>query len=501
MHGNRTRRSPNRWALVMAGAAIVATGSSGSFARVAIAASTSQASHPPSAQAATQSVDAATQFRETFGLRSDAEYVALAGNDEVSFPNRDWGVSLSQAEAEDLGLRLEVQEGLAPAIEFAAEQPSYAGMYVDQLRGGLPVFLFTDVSAVRAEDLADKVEVATEIALAPARWTLDELTLMKEAVGEARGALSAAGVDVISASVHVQANAVEVTVGKLNVEAQAAIAHLAPAAIVLGGDVPIADACSITSCLPPTGTIGGLEIIQTGSDICTAGYVGHRLDIPNSNPIVLVTAGHCIRNGPLAWHHGGTTVGTAFTTHGWTAGSWGDVGAILLDSNSKPTNHNRNLYNPDTNKVITWTGSGVSAAQQEGYQVCRIGWGSWATNHNTSNPLHNHYVGLQCGTIVLYDSDSDGTTNANSQSCVGTTCKWISNMKVVSFDSTGGDSGGTVFPPTTGTSNTLWGTHVHSQADSSTSNRGWYSPYTWGREQFQQHMGYEIEMCLDSPCT
>jgi hypothetical protein len=444
--------------------------------------------------------DAATRFRQQFGLRADRDYVDSSTRDSKSFPNLDWGIPLSEDEAADLQSRLSIQDGLRDAIEFAAAEPSYAGTYLDQLRGGLPVFLFTDVAATDRVQLAAKIKVPTEIAIAPAKWTLEELMATKRTVAKSRESLRTAGVNVTSVSIDIEANVVEVSVIDADSRAEAAISELAPGTVVVDGTLPLADACSITSCLPPTGIIGGLEIVQTGSSICTSGYVGRRADVSGS-PKVLVTAGHCIRGGALAWHHAGTTIGTAFTTNGWYDGSWADVGAILLDSDSKPTTYDQNLYNPDTGKLVTWSGFGDETVQIQGAQVCRIGWGSWSTNHDASDPLRNHYTGLQCGTITRYDTDSDGTTDGNSKSCVGSTCHWISHMKIVSFDSTGGDSGGTIFAPTTGTTTKIYGTHVHSQADSSTSNRGWYSPYYWGRNQFAQHQGTEIYVCLTASCT
>jgi hypothetical protein len=448
--------------------------------------------------AAADAIDAEVEFRSTFGLRNDPDYVALASKGGPEFSNLDWGVPLSNDEVAELQRRLDVRESLGPAIAYAIAQPSYAGIYIDQLRGGLPVFLFTDVSSVDASELAGLAGGSTKIEIAAATRTLKELTATKGAISAARDQLRDAGVDITSVSVHVRTNQVEVGVVKPTPDAALVVSEIAPDAVVVDSSRPTLDSCTITSCPPPTGIIGGLEIVQ-GSDICTAGYVGHRLDVPGT--IALVTAGHCVRNGALTWHHNGSTIGTAASTMGWIAGSYGDVGWILLNSSSIPTAKNRALYNPDTNKVVNVVGYRTSSTQWEGDQLCRIGWGSWAKNHNPSDPLHGHYLGLRCGTIVLYDSDSDGTSDQNSQSCVGTTCKWIRDMKVVSFDSTGGDSGGTVFEPTTGTDAVLMGTHVHSQPDTSTSNRGWYTTYEGGRTELADHLGYDIKVCLNAGCT
>lgn len=461
-----------------------------------------RAAHLTSATSLPDSADAAVEFRSSFGLRADPEYVAMAAGGGPEFSNLDWGVPLSAAEAAELQRRLDVRESLRTAIDYASSQPSYAGAYIDQLQGGMPVFLFADPDVIDASKLTAGVDSTTKVVIGKAARTLQQLSATQDVVSGAREKLRDAGLDVTSVSVHVRDNQVEVgVVGPTN-EKAAALKQIDPDAVLVSSDRPIADACTITSCPPPTGIIGGLEIIQAGSSICTSGWVGKRLDV--AGVTALVTAGHCIRNGALAWHHPtGTTIGTAVTSNGWYDGSWSDVGWIVLNASSIPTTKNRAIYNPDTNKVVSITSTDDANQQLEGDQVCRVGWGSWSKNHNASDPLRNHYTGLQCGTIVLYSSDSDGTTNANSQSCVGSpsVCKYIRYMKVVSFDSTGGDSGGTIFTPTTGTTATLLGTHVHSAADSSTSNRGWYTTYQYNHIELHDYLGYDVVVCLTASCS
>jgi hypothetical protein len=452
---------------------------------------------PGTSQAASTTIELAMTFRASFGLRSDREYVEAASLGASDFPNFDWGLPLSTEEAADLGARVALQDGLGAAVDFAAAQDSWAGMYLDQTRGGIPVFQFVDPDAVPIGDLAALMPEGASFEVTSATRTLADLEADKDAISAQREAIDATGTHLTAVSVHVRANRVEVEATEFTQDGQSLISEIAAEAVFATAAQPTADVCSITSCGPDMK--GGLEIVQVSPSICTSGYVGRRTDV---SPVqyVLVTAGHCVRNGALPWHHAGSGIGTAGTIHGWYNGSWGDVGYIVLNSASTPATKNKALYNPDTNKVVSLTGFGVSSAQQEGYQVCRIGWGSWNMNHS-SNSLHNHYTGLQCGQIILYDSDSDGTTDTDSQSCVSSTCKWISRMKVVNFDSTGGDSGGTMFEPTTGTSTNLWGTHVHSETDSSTSDRGWYSIYTWGRQEFSTHQGITITACLVADCS
>jgi hypothetical protein len=364
--------------------------------------------------------DASMHFRLTFGLRADPDYVALAAKGGPDFNNLDWGVPLSAAEASEMQRRLDVQHSLTAAIQYASAQPSYAGAYIDQLQGGMPVFLFTDVAAVDPSKLTAEVDPSSKLAIGAATRTLQELTATQARVSDARDGLRAVGIDVTSVSTNVQTNQVEIRVANLNEKTAGALRELAPDAVLVDSKRPLADACSITSCPPPTGIIGGLYIIESGTHYCTSGWVGKRLDV--SGVTALVTAGHCVRGGALDWHHAGSVIGSAVNSNGWYDGSWSDVGWIILNAASRPSAKNKAMYNPNlsTPKVVSITATADANQQLQGEQVCRVGYGSWYKQAHTSATLHNHYTGLQCGTIVLYSSDSDGTTDENSQSCVST---------------------------------------------------------------------------------
>ncbi|HET7182659.1 MAG TPA: hypothetical protein VFI15_10540 [Candidatus Limnocylindrales bacterium] len=456
---------------------------------------------PPPGTALADESDAGMHFRLTFGLRADPDYVALAAKGGPDFSNADWGVPLSDAEAAEMQRRLDIQHSLTAALEYANSQPSFAGAYIDQLQQGMPVFLFTDPDAIDASKLSAGVDASTKVAIGRAAYTLKELTSTQELISDSREQLTRAGLDVTSVSTNVETNQVEVAVAKMTTEGANALRNIAPAAVLMEGGQPVADACTITSCPPPTGLIGGLYIIESGIHYCTAGWVGKRLDV--SGVTALVTAGHCVRGGSLDWHHNSSVIGYAANSNGWYDGSWSDVGWIVLNSSSIPSAKNKALYNPTTSppKVVSITSTADANQQLQGEQVCRIGYGSWYKETHPSDPLHNHYTGLQCGKIVRYSSDSNGVDDEDSQSCVATTnCKYIRYMKVVGFDSTGGDSGGTIFEPTTGSTAVLLGTHVHSETDSSSSDRGWYTTYQYNHIELHDYLGYDIVACLTASC-
>jgi hypothetical protein len=79
-----------------------------------------------------EDVDHAIKFRESVGLRAGRSFV------EATYQDR-----LSMEEAADMKARVKVQNSLGDAQDYARGRDSYGGVYVDQQRGGLPVFLFT----------------------------------------------------------------------------------------------------------------------------------------------------------------------------------------------------------------------------------------------------------------------------------------------------------------------------------------------------------------------
>jgi len=174
---------------------------------------------------------------------------------------------------------------------------------------------------------------------------------------------------------------------------------------------------------------------------------------------------------------------------------------IDINSGFQPGLANKLLVKPSTAQVVQITGVLVDFEQIYGTPVCRIGAGS--ADHNSVN---SYYTARKCGTIVVADTDVDGTTDQNSQSCVTisgqTTCKWIHHMKVVSFDSWGGDSGGPVFEPTVDadTTATLFGTHVHSEdGEWPTATKGWYTTQYQGYIELHAQ-GIELDVCVTATC-
>ncbi len=445
------------------------------------------------AEDTTVTLEHAVSFRQAFGLRADSPYVQDSLTNVGKFPNDDWGVPLTTPEATDMFSRVQVQRAIRGPDKDLWSNQDYGGMYLDQARGGIPVFLTTgSVDALSSQLQKEMPEIQFEVHHVDN--TLAQLTSTKDAISDSRDELTADGVIVHSASVDVVNNQVIVGVDRVSDAARKALDTFGPAVVLYEDTAKTNDSCTMSSCGPDMK--GGLEIESSVPNICTSGYVANREDT-DPNYIVLVTAGHCIKDGGTSdsWSHDSHTIGPEDSHHGYHDGSYGDVGFIKLNSASNPkklgVNANQLLATPSTGQVVQITSLVIWGSQHVGDTVCRVGWGSKQLHGSTPPAWHADYLGKSCGKINLYNSDSDGTSDADSESCLSA-CIYVREMKVVGFDSTGGDSGGTVFEPVSGTDTEtgLLGTHVHSVTDGPSANDpngldGWYTTYDNGQTELE----------------
>ncbi len=170
------------------------------------------------------------------------------------------------------------------------------------------------------------------------------------------------------------------------------------------------DICNINECDPPIR--GGSYL--TGATTCTAGYVAVRTDRGNNSPESMMTAGHCIGQGPATWkmRRSNGTLYNIGTDGRWEwpfwlpAGSGPDWGFVDLNGTYEdPANSRAWIVVPGNSQhgVTSW---GAPAA---GEAVCLTG--------RTS--------GSDCGTV----------TGLNSSHL------W----ETVGISSAGGDSGGPIY--------------------------------------------------------
>lgn len=397
-------------------------------------------------------------------------------------------------------------------IDYAAQQPGYAGAFIDQLDKGQPVFLFTKGIDARRAEIGMLLPAGTRYDVRKVDQSLAELTGLKDRVTREHKALYESGVTVVSSTVDVVNNRVEVGVLDRDERKKDTVKSVDESIAVVGEAIPVADTCTITSC---PNLKGGLHIHQTSTVVgaCTSGFLARRYDT-NPDQLVMVTAGHCIAGKTATnWKHDGTTFGGEVTVggnlvHGWKPNSKADVGIIKIWEAHYPDNKNKFLSKPAAGQSAAINGSLTWTQQVVGTQVCRIGWGS-ATQAPPNNP---HYTARKCGLIHKYDTDVTQGTD-DDKSCAYNSsgvwkCKIIKKSKKVDFDSWGGDSGGIIFEnnyPNFEDSTKLLGTHVHSEDgefgdDDNPADRGWYSTHDNASDQLDDAFGVVVLPCYTSSC-
>lgn len=423
--------------------------------------------------ASSEELQDAFRFRTTFGLAADPVTLADAAAGDGRYVDREFGVPLSTAEAAEIRRRVGVQEALTPASAYVATVVESAGVYIDQLDLGLPVFLFVGNGEVHRPAIEKLLPPGTEFRIASAEYTYAELLDIQARVEAAREGVVNDGIDMVLTGLDVRANRVIVGVEGLTPAAVDALSARFGPGISTRMQAPTqADACSYLNCWPLK---GGIEIYRTsGVSQCTSGFIVKRA---STSTYGVITAGHCIEvNGGYDkdWFHGTTSVYTIGRSQRetWQAGADADVGIIHANAGSVPSQKNR-IYTPgDATTYRDILAVTTSVNQNVGMVVCRSG--------RTS--------GWDCGTIVA--------KNVTKPSCVGTDCRLIDYVVEVDFDSMGGDSGGPIHI----NSNAL-GTHVDSERPDGPGKHGWYSPLDFARTTYYDLHGISYNVCTSSDCS
>lgn len=432
-----------------------------------------------SSAAATRAEANAIRFRETFGFQSGLAFVRAAAEEQSRYSNMDYGVPLDTAEVAELNRRAAIQEAIDPMVEKVATNDTFAGVYLDQKAGGVPVFMFTADLSERTEGLSRIVPAEFGFRTRLAARTYEELTRLNDRIESTWEQLKAEGIDIVSAGIRTDLNVIEIGVHGLTQATSERIEdEFGPGIVVVEDHVAHADAClSVSNCRPIK---GGLKITRPGGAYCTSGFVVKTL---NTSEIMLLTAGHCLdRWGGFeaVWSHSVNTdqspnsFGIA-NRDTWVNGSTknGDVGLIDIYTHEVPATKNQIRTTGTTLKAV----GGWDSAQFLGDQTCRVG-ATW---------------GLDCGQINLVDVTRDSEVD-----------NWgimhVQHVNRVSFDSTGGDSGGSMYF-NSGSVVIAQGTHVHSSDDDANPAYGWFTPISWGRSTFSGMWGFDYTVCTTSSCS
>lgn len=349
-------------------------------------------------------VQQAIDFRKEYGLDSDAETVARYEADASL--SRSYGTALTKDEELELRRRDVITSSLDSLVAELEKQPAFAGIYFDQLAGGV-------IDVATTEDSATMALIATrfapEGAVVRTRMVANSMGTLRDLQAAVTGDLEdwrASGVRFASVGVDVQKNLLRISVVDLTADAMAKIeAKYGPAVDVVPGEEAQTGSCvSRTNCGAPVK--GGLSITG-GGWVCTSGFGGKLL---STGRLLLLTAGHCLKDSGLAatWYHHGVSVGQGWQ-HTFFNGSKADVGSTLW-AETGARNWMYASSNLDIRNILS---SKSNAAQVVGATVCRSG--------QTS--------GWRCGTIA--------------QTAVDTVMSGvlIYHMWWTNYVSAGGDSG------------------------------------------------------------
>lgn len=432
----------------------------------------------------------ARELRLSLGLDADEATLTTAAVDPAAFPVTTLGIPMTKAEGAEIDRRLRVQVGLDGAVTAGEQSPHWAGAWIDQAAGGLPVFQFDVSDPAAVSEVSSSLPPGTPFATRVVTRSLAQIQAVRDQVLSDVAFLRELGVEVVGSGTDIPGNRATVSVARLDPDIEAILRERYGDDIhVREGHRVVADACPVDGCLPMK---GGLGIIgKSALWPCTVGYVARRTDV-NPDTFVLVTAGHCVQYGSgltgNPWHHGATNIGYGINSPAggkietFFNNSSADVGLVSMFSNIIPVTKNQVLV--DDSPVVVRPATQVKSwnLQLPGSIVCRMG---MTTKH-------------QCGTIIDNDetriSEVAGIASANIQHTV-----------VYGRDADGGDSGGTMFvrvEDPEGPYAVLYGTHVHSDDGYVPSGgQGWYSPIDRGIAQIQAtHAPVTLRACLSSTC-
>lgn len=434
----------------------------------------------------------ALEFRRELGLDADLSTVSRADSDSANFPDETWGIPLTVSESAELNRRVQIQLSLDEALAYGRSDPSWAGAWIDQRAGGVPVFAFTARTDDQTSEIARRLPRDTQFRTTTVSRTLAELAELKQRITLDIEELAEFGLQVTSVGFDLMENKVTIGLKHLTTTGREAILAKYGMAVAVRERAPaVADACPQTGCLPLKGGIGMLG--KGGAWPGTVGYLARRTDV-SPDVLVIVTAGHIVKLGSGAtgdpFTHGTTNLGYGINSpamagkiHTFFDLADADVGLISVFSSVYPTSRNQILVDeaPVTTRPVL--NIQPAASQLPNSLVCRMG----------------RTTLLQCGTI----RDNDETMISDVS---GVESHLIEHTVVYRRDALGGDSGGPIFvtvtPPGEPPEAVLYGTHVHSEGGAfSSTKEGWYSPIDRGIAQLQsRHEPLALSPCVTGSC-
>lgn len=373
----------------------------------------------------------ALEKRVEFGLSNDESARTMSNNKSIS---KKYGIYLSSSEEEALTKRFEQQDKLIPEIKkYINSMPEinekYLGLYIDQANGGgiqvviksqddsLQKSTVSEVTYLK-EQFENKFITEFPVSFKEGFYSEKEIEDVTKSVSE-NIALITKNIDLryVTADFINQKVKLGIAKSKLDIEyTLSMISSITQQNRSLFEIEELDDSFSPVDNSRTTTTSplqGGLTIDSSPSTSgrCTLGYSA--IDA-NSNPYVLTSA-HCWYNSPgTGIYQGGNYIG--YTSSLSNYGNEVDANAIRVSSNSLLSNK---VYN-DSNL----TSVEVAGNDTLGQLVCMSG--------------RNRGESSSCGTLQSKEHSSFWN-DPNGASV------WFNSLRLATYVTTGGDSGGTVF--------------------------------------------------------
>lgn len=201
------------------------------------------------------------RLRTFLGLQADEEWVRAVSADPGARTN--YGIPLTLAEEADLNAREATQEELGPLLEeYAAKHPDdFAGMLIDNDKGGILVMLFTGHLEEHAAAIAKLIKPGAPVEVRLAQVAQEDLEALMNRINSDSELLQNAGVFVLVISTDEVGGKLVVEVSTQRGDAQPLLAAR------YGPNVEVKVTDPTGSYLKPMGTIKGRVVDADGDGV------------------------------------------------------------------------------------------------------------------------------------------------------------------------------------------------------------------------------------------
>lgn len=353
---------------------------------VLLVAATPTLAQPPSDATTAE----AAQFRETFGLNSDPALIASLADQP---PTEPWSIPLTTQEADEMGRRVTIQDGLAQLHAYGRDNESvFGGVWIDQGVGAVVEVQFTDDPSRHAEAVRARIPAAAEIRLRQVPNSFADLEALATRIHQERETIASWGAKVYQVGPNVRTNRVELHVSALTDEIEAAFLTQYGSGRL---DIRATAAPELTGCSSRDNCIG--PPLRAGINTnygCTTGFMSTE-DGYNR----FMTAGHCGNVGGATWWHNNSswTIGDMKDDEYYN-GSYADAATVGNISSTYMSNY---VYYTASSSSLVLSKEGYNA-DTVGQTVCQSG----RISGFTCGELYAKGFYITYGSVTLYDQRS-----------------------------------------------------------------------------------------------